>query len=226
MSLFDSIDIYCERLAPGLWAEPVNAATNLAFIAAAALVFARLGPAPAPLARALCVSLAAIGVGSGLFHTFANGLTAMLDVSAIAVFVFVYVFAVNRHVLGWSRGFAWAGLGALVPWLVVGSIAFGALPGFRVSASYWPIAALIAVYGLALLRTRPDFAKGLLIGAGILCVSIAARSVDAGLCAALPLGTHFLWHVLNAILLGWMILVYARAATVAPEPLAEPPARR
>lgn len=25
------IDIYCERLGPGLWAEPLNALTNAAF---------------------------------------------------------------------------------------------------------------------------------------------------------------------------------------------------
>jgi len=26
----------------------------------------------------------------------------------------------------------------------------------------------------------------------------------------LPMGTHFLWHLLNAAMLGWMIEVYAR----------------
>jgi hypothetical protein len=26
----------------------------------------------------------------------------------------------------------------------------------------------------------------------------------------IPLGTHFLWHVLNGIMLGWMIVVYLR----------------
>ena len=32
------IDIYCERIEPGLWAEPLNAITNLAFIIAAFLL--------------------------------------------------------------------------------------------------------------------------------------------------------------------------------------------
>jgi hypothetical protein len=30
-TIFDPIDAYCERLGPGLWAEPLNALTNLAF---------------------------------------------------------------------------------------------------------------------------------------------------------------------------------------------------
>jgi hypothetical protein len=226
-TLFEPIDIYCERVGPGLWAEPVNAVTNLAFIAAAALVFARLGPAPAPLSRALCAILAAIGLGSGLWHVFATPLTAMIDVAAIAVFVFTYVFAVNRHVLGWSRGRAWAGLLALLPYLALGGAAFGAVPGLSVSAGYWPIALLIAGYGVALLRTRPGFARGLLIGAAILCISLTFRSVDMAVCAAFPLGTHFVWHILNGIMLGWMIAVYARAVRApAAEPLAAAPERR
>jgi hypothetical protein len=225
-SLFEPIDVYCERLGPGLWAEPVNAVTNLAFLIAAGIVAARLGPGAPPLARALCAILAAIGIGSGLWHLFANPLTAIIDVSAIAVFVFAYVFAVNRHVLGWSRLLAWGGLAALVPYLGLGATAFGALPGFAISAAYWPIALLIALYGLALMQSRPAFARGLLIGAAILTVSLTFRSLDMPLCAAFPLGTHFVWHILNAIMLGWMIETYARTARPAPEPLAEAPARR
>ena len=29
------IDLYCERFGPGIWAEPINALTNLAFLVAA-----------------------------------------------------------------------------------------------------------------------------------------------------------------------------------------------
>jgi hypothetical protein len=36
-TIFDPIDAYCERLGPGLWAEPLNAVTNLAFIVAAVI---------------------------------------------------------------------------------------------------------------------------------------------------------------------------------------------
>jgi hypothetical protein len=130
--------------------------------------------------------LAAIGVGSGLFHTFANGVTALLDVLAIAVFVFVYVFAVNRHVLGWSRGWAWASMLALALYLALATTGFAALPGFAVSSAYWSVCALIAGYGVVLWSRKPAFARGLLIGAAILSVSITARSARPGLCEALP----------------------------------------
>jgi hypothetical protein len=48
------------------------------------------------------------------------------------------------------------------------------------------------------------------IGAAILVISLVFRSADAALCPAFPLGTHFLWHILNAVMLGWMIVVMVR----------------
>ncbi|MBZ9770745.1 hypothetical protein LB526_28720 [Mesorhizobium sp. CA6] len=36
-TLLTPVDLYCERSGPGLWAEPANASTKLAFIAAGLL---------------------------------------------------------------------------------------------------------------------------------------------------------------------------------------------
>lgn len=222
-TIFDPVDVYCERLGPGLWAEPLNALTNLAFLLAAGVVMARFGrPAP-PLGVTLAVILAAIGVGSGLFHTFANTATALLDVGAIAAFVLVYIYAVNRHVLSWTRPNALLVVAGALPFIAVGGALFARLPGFAVSAGYWPIALLIAFYSAALWRRRPDFARNLLIGAAILSLSIAARSVDEALCPKIPFGTHFLWHLLNAVMLGWMVETYRLGADA--ERLAAPSPR-
>jgi hypothetical protein len=35
----DYVDNYCERVAPGLWGEPANALTNVAFLIACGLLF-------------------------------------------------------------------------------------------------------------------------------------------------------------------------------------------
>ena len=75
---------------------------------------------------------------------------------------------------------------------------------------------LIAIYAGFLWRRYPDLARGLLIGVGILMVSLTFRSVDESLCDRLPLGTHFAWHLLNALMLGWMIEVYVRHIRVHP----------
>jgi hypothetical protein len=98
MGWLEAVDGYCERLGPGYWAEPVNAATNAAFVLAALLVWRRT--AGLPLARAMAGVLAAIGVGSYLFHTHANRLTGLMDVTPILAFILLYTFAASRDLLG------------------------------------------------------------------------------------------------------------------------------
>lgn len=208
MDWLAAVDGYCERTGPQYWAEPLNALTNLAFLLAAAVMWRRAGPSAT--GHVLCGLLAAIGVGSWLFHTHANRLAGMLDVLPIGLFILAYLFVASRDFLRlpvWGAGLAAAGF---VPWAMVITPLFAALPGFRVSAMYWPVPVLIAVYAALLARRAPDTARGLAIGAGLLCVSLGFRSVDMTVCPAWPSGTHFLWHLTNALMLGWMIEVWRR----------------
>jgi hypothetical protein len=48
------------------------------------------------------------------------------------------------------------------------------------------------------------------LGAGILVVSLTFRTLDDPLCDLVPFGTHFLWHILNGLMLALMIEVYRR----------------
>ena len=79
------IDIYCERLEPGLWAEPVNAITNIAFFIAAffALRLAKKENALNWRSGLLIALIFAMGVGSTLFHTFAVTWAMLSDVLPI-----------------------------------------------------------------------------------------------------------------------------------------------
>ncbi len=71
---------------------------------------------------------------------------------------------------------------------------------------------LILLYALLLRHRAAATARGLALGAGLLVVSLTFRSLDEVLCPAIPVGTHFLWHLLNAAMLGWMIEVWRRHA--------------
>ena len=62
---------------------------------------------------------------------------------------------------------------------------------------------------LGLVAAIPAIALATL-GAGILTLSLVSRSIDGLLCPVWPVGTHMLWHVLNAAMLGWMIELHAR----------------
>ena len=201
-----AVDAYCERLGPGLWAEPVNAVTNAAFIVAALWVW----PGARGIERVLAAILFAIGVGSFLFHTFAQPWAGMADVLPILAYILVYIHAANRRFWGLSVPVSLLGVALFLPYAAALGWAFGQVPGLGGSAGYAPVPVLIYAYALALRRRAPGTARGLAIGASVLVLSLAARTLDEPLCAAIPLGTHFLWHILNAIMLGWMIVVLRR----------------
>lgn len=206
------IDSYCERLDPGYWAEPVNALTNLAFVIAAAVMWprvAQMGEGRGP-GRALVIVLALIGLGSWLFHTHAQAWSALADVVPIGLFVLLYIYVANRYYWGFGVWAALALTAVFIPYAALTVPLFQMVPGLGSSAAYVPVPLLIAVYAMLLRRRLPQVARGLAAGAGLLVVSLIFRTVDEPLCDAIPLGTHFMWHILNAVMLGWMIAVYRR----------------
>ncbi|WP_145103817.1 ceramidase domain-containing protein [Cereibacter sediminicola] len=208
MDWFAAVDAYCERPGPGYWAEPVNALTNLAFLLAAAVMWPRVRAQAA--GRRLCALLAVIGVGSWLFHTHANRLTGLLDVLPILAFILLYLQAASRDMLGLGRWQAVAVTLGFLPYAALTVPLWSRVPGLGSSAAYAPVPVLILGFAGLLWRSAPATARGLAAGAGLLVLSLTFRSLDGPLCAALPFGTHFLWHLLNALMLGWMIEVWRR----------------
>ncbi len=205
---------YCERLGPEFWAEPVNAATNLAFIVAAIVgwrAFARRGGDDLAIAW-LVVVVTAVGIGSFLFHTVATVWAAMADVLPITLFILSYLALVLR------RGFAlpwWAALAITLLFLPVSSAVeagVGTAVGDALGGSegYLPALAALGVCGAWLMRREHALGGPLLVAAGLFAVSLTFRTLDMPLCPAFPLGTHFLWHLLNGLLLGWLIVSLVR----------------
>ncbi|WP_425085576.1 ceramidase domain-containing protein [Ruegeria profundi] len=213
MDWFQEIDGYCERLTPAYWAEPINAVTNAAFLIAAFIMWRRVRGQGMPLAMLLVLFLATIGIGSYLFHTHAQVWAAMADVAPILLYILVYIFAINRDV--WQmRPLPAAMVTALIiPYTAATLPLFQLVPGLGGSAAYAPVPLLILIYAFLLRNRTPETARGLAIGAAILIASITFRALDEPLCMQLPLGTHFMWHILNATMLGWMIEVYRRHLT-------------
>lgn len=219
-----AVNSYCERLDASFWSEPVNALSNVGFLLVAALVWRRPEVRSDPGARLLTLVLVAIGVGSFLFHTHAEVWAMLADVLPILGFILIYVHLATVRFLGAP---VWGGALAAVAYVPASAMASrgitSAVGPVNGSVSYMPVAILIAAYALALARRKPQTARGLAIGAAALCLSIALRSVDQAVCPAFPLGTHFFWHLLNAALLGWMILVLARHRTRPRTGVAGPP---
>ncbi|SEO53840.1 Ceramidase [Salinihabitans flavidus] len=208
MDWMQAVDSYCERGGPAFWAEPVNALTNIAFLIAAAVMWPRVRQVP--LGPALAVVLALIGVGSFLFHSVAQVWAGLADVVPIVVFILIYLWAVHRHVWNWPVRGAWAAVALFFPYAALMVPVFGAIPGMQTAAGYAPVPLLIVVEAWLLRQRAPGLARGMAVGAGLLSLSLLFRSLDTPLCGIWPVGTHFLWHCLNAVMLGWMIEVYRR----------------
>ncbi len=90
---------YCERTGPGLWAEPLNAVSNAAFVVAAILLLRR-GRAPDRVADGFAWLIGVIGLGSALFHTLAVQWSMLADVIPIALFIHAYFYLALRRFLG------------------------------------------------------------------------------------------------------------------------------
>jgi len=207
MDWFEQVDGYCERTDFSYWSEPINAATNLAFIIAALVLWRR--STGVPMARVLSVILFATGIGSFLFHTHATLWASVADVVPIGIFILTYLFVVNRDMVpmgGWLAALATA---LFIPFAAVLLPVLNRIPFIAISNFYWTVPILLALYAV-LLRRKPGIAQGFLIGAALLCLSITIRSLDEILCDVIPVGTHFVWHLLNGVMLGWMIHVYTR----------------
>jgi hypothetical protein len=193
---------YCERADAGFWAEPLNAVTNGAFLLAALLgaLLLRRRTEPDPAAGGLVAVAFAIGLGSFLFHTVPARWSLLADVVPIQLFAFGCFGLVMHRLLGQSPGrsaaatiaffVASAGLTALLSPLLP--------PGMRGSAGYAGF--VLALFALAALLRRKGAASRLLALAGAaFALSLTLRSLDGPLCAAIPFGTHFLWHLLNGL---------------------------
>lgn len=217
MDLTQTLDGYCERLDPSFWAEPINAITNVAFLISAIFMWPR--SREFAMAQLLCVILVAIGVGSFLFHTYAQTWAAIADVLPIIAYVLVYIFAATRDFYGQKPWVAGAAVVLFFPYAALLVPLFAQIPGFESSSAYGPVPLLILLYAIGLRNKAPQTARYLAFGAALICLSLLLRSIDAPLCEAIPYGTHFLWHILNAIALGWMIETYRRHRLAPPKNL-------
>ena len=211
--MFEHVDQYCERTDPGLWSEPLNATTNLAFILAGIWGLAQArGNGADRVVVILCWWVVAIGIGSGLFHIFANRLTMLADIIPIAVFTLAYTaFAIRRY-LGYSR-IATAAV-FLVFYLVAGGLTWLVPERLHAlsngSTGYLPAFLALFVFGGWVAARGHAAGPWLLAAAATFLVSVTFRAFDQEMCAVVPIGTHFMWHLLNATMLALLLGAAAR----------------
>jgi len=227
MAWGDKIYSYCERSGdPSFWAEPLNAISNGAFIIAGLIAAIQLARAPrtdrALFEWVLVLLVLVIGVGSFLFHTYATRWAVLADTIPISVFMLAYLgYALCRFLK--------------TPWIVI-VLALGLfyatihyaqgitcsnelLPITRAAGKrcfngtlgYAPAFLALVLVGTALAWRKHAAAPYLLVAAVVFLASMTFRTIDIEVCKLTRgLGTHFLWHILNAVVLYVLLLAAIR----------------
>lgn len=205
---------YCEQTLAILGFEPLNAWSNFGFILAAVVAawVARRRGGAVNLRCALLILLAAtIGAGSFAWHATHHAWAELADVLPILAFVLTFLWHATRSILGHSRraggltcgvmALAIVGLGAQWPHALNGSLA------------YVPV--LIAMIGFAVVMPTQVLRRNLWLAALVFTAALICRTADLALCASIPHGTHWAWHLLNSgvIFLALKVAIEGDAAT-------------
>lgn len=181
----DYVDGYCERVAPGLWGEPLNSLSSLAFLVAAVLVW-RLA-AGDRTGRLLAGLIGLIFATSTVFHLLATRWAAVGDSAG------VLVFALASVGVFFGRRPAWLAAPAFLALTVVSAVLGGGL--------YLSVLIALFTFAVILAFARDAYWTHYAVAGAVFALSLSLRALDRDVCAYVPAGTHFLWHLLNAVVL-------------------------
>jgi len=130
----------------------------------------------------------------------------LADVTPIAIFIYGYLLLAVRRFLHLALGVA---VGIVVAYAVGAQALSWLAPPGALNGSIGYLPALVAMIAMARV-TRGQARRGLELAVMIFTLSLALRTIDLAACETFRLGTHFLWHLLNAVVL----YVLLRAAIV------------
>ncbi len=204
----EPVDFYCERLGPGFGAEPLNAITGLGFLVAGLIA---LRHARTRSDQFAALALAGVGIASTLHHSAAQVWSWQTDVWANRLYLVALGAVAARRLRG-------SGVAAA---LVIGlafAAALEALPSLRLvrillgpaSDPFTLLCLLTLLVALSQRHRRPATARGLAAAALVLAAGLPFRFGDAAVCNAFPAGSHFAWHLFNALAAGLMLITLAR----------------
>lgn len=190
------MQLYRERNGePGFWAEPTNALTNASFLAAAvaAWLLARRRQCLTAGTSTLILEALLIAAGSFVFHTCPTNVTRWMDIIPIALFQMTFMWLCCRHMFNLSSAISIFAIALVMgsAWLLMKS---NLLNG---SLGYSPALLSLVVFASAHLSHRAQEPWTLMVAVGVFIVAIVARSIDW--LVPFSLGTHFLWHLLNGL---------------------------
>jgi Ceramidase len=195
----------CERSGLGMLAEPLNVLSSIAFMAAAVAVYRHYHRHEDLEGKwiwdvhALTFICFFIGVNSVVFHMFPTPTTELADTLTIVLFIILYFWSVLFRI---GRTSFYSALICFVAFVGFSHILVHQFPR-AMNDSIGYLSSMIALIMIAVhlhLRARPS-SSHFMLAALIGVISLFCRVIDREVCDEIFIGTHFLWHILNATLL-------------------------
>ena len=140
-----------------------------------------------------------------MFHTFATTWARVLDVVPILVFQLVFLWLYGRRIVDIKPAYVALLLAVFLSAALYGRQFSQMLGG---SLTYAPALLVLFPLGAYHYKHQKVEPRLILVAAGVFLASLSFRSVDNAICGVLPVGTHFLWHTLNAVLLYLLARAY------------------
>ena len=200
------LDKYCERIAPGLWQEPFNLISNLAFLLVAYIIYRKYllsqhaNFKPQWDIRLLVLLCVLIAIGSGLWHLFATRRYLWFDRIPIMLFINVYLISCLRRVLQ----VPWFGIALvfILYHIMNTSVQLWFSP-LTLNGSLFYIPTLLFLMGIValLFRQHSEMYRTYAFAAFCFTIALILRTFDLNLCSQFSIGSHFAWHILIALTL-------------------------
>lgn len=198
--LESGMSTYCENGIGLFSSQPLNTISNIAILISAYFSYQlirthhikKISIAVLPLIAAI------LGVGSILWHGAPNLITSFADTLPLSIFLLISFFFLLDKILP-NRGLAPVILLAFM--LIEVPFMFGILPSFNGFIPYLIalIFGLFIFFGLA--RKYNDVTLQMASIIPLFVTAFFFRTIDLTICSAFPIGTHFIWHILNAVVL-------------------------
>ena len=190
---------YCERTTLEAFGEPINTLSNIAFILCGLMLIfikkMKLNPLP--------YAVIFIGISSFLFHYIPTKLFSILDIFSIILFVIIYNILLTRNILKYSMSYSiLSSFLLLLITYFIGILLFKTIVG---SSSFYLGLLLYMLLILFLIRKIENL-KYFLLAIILFALSIFFRSIDTFLCNYIFFGTHFIWHIINSLVLYYLIM--------------------
>lgn len=195
----------CERHTLGWMAEPLNVLSSFAFMAVAISIYRYYRREEDVRGKwawdiiALMAITFIIGVNSVIFHAYPTPTTELMDTLAIVFFIMIYFWSVLFRI---GRCNFFQATVCFIAFLGFSHILVHQFPK-ALNDSIGYLSSMIALIMIAVhlhLKARPS-SQHFMLAAIVGVCSLFCRAIDKEVCSMLPVGTHFLWHMLNATLL-------------------------